>query len=106
MSRTNQIGLADEMAAECIDLIQDISGVILTNAQLAVLFEAHEDLVNEIVDWGADDTVTSERIADVLSEFLLDRSWPAYGQKADLDAFISNLRVASVAKGYKVAESA
>jgi len=35
MSDLNEMGLTDEMAEECIELIQDISGVVLTKAQLA-----------------------------------------------------------------------
>lgn len=102
----NEMGLTDEMAEECIELIQDISGIVLTKDQLAALFKDDEDLVDEIVEWGTDDTEASGRLASAFAEHVLDRSWPLYGEKADLQAFVSQLRTAALSKGYKIVDPA
>lgn len=106
MTDLNDMGLTDEVAQECIELIQDISGVVLTKDQLAAVFHDDEDLVDEIVDWGTEDTETGGRLASAFAKHVLDRSWPLYGEKADLDAFVGDLRAAALAKGYKVEQPA
>lgn len=106
MADLNEMGLTDEVAQACIELIQDVSGVVLTKAQLGAVFDDDEDLVDEIVEWGADDTEASGRLASAFAEHLIGRSWPLYGEKADLDAFLGDLRAAALAKGYKVEDPA
>ena len=105
MADLNELGITTEMADECVEYIKTISGVVLSHDQLFALLEDEDDLVDEVIEWGVDDTETSGRLAAALSEHLLDRSWPLYGDNADVDAFIADLRAAATAKGIKVEAS-
>lgn len=104
MADLNELGITAELAEECIDFIQGISGITVTTDQLAALFEENEDLADELVDFGVDDTESSGSLASAFAQHVLDREWPLYGEQADLQAFVRDLRVAAMSKGYKVEE--
>ncbi len=97
--------ISDEDIDDCIEFIEGISGIVFSRDRLKALLDDDEDLADEIAEWGVDDTETSGSLASFVAEHLLDRPWPLYGDKVDIDAFVGELRKAAEAKGYKITAS-
>lgn len=94
--------ITDEDLNECIEEIEGLCGIVFTPEQLTLLLTDEEDLVDDIAEWGVEDTETSGQLASVVSNHILSRSWPLYGDSVDINAFLSDLCKAAESKGYLV----
>ena len=87
-----------------INSLSDTAGAKLTRTQAYDLVAKRPALRGEIEEWGANDTLVCEHLADALLQevFGEPRSWPTYGDKVDMKAFHAELATAAKAKGYDV----
>lgn len=84
---------------EVLNAVHDGAGVDLTPEQLAeVLADPH---VKKEMAIGGVDTVTCEALMDFLSQKILGRPWPTYGDGPN-DEFFRAFEEAAPQKGYKL----
>jgi len=86
---------------ECLNAIQACLGLILTESQLDSLLKEHPDVIGEIKYWGINDTLCEEKVMNMISRNLLNKTVPTYGDKLDSDAFFEELNCAAKKNGYK-----
>ncbi|WP_321935401.1 hypothetical protein [Paraburkholderia sp. J8-2] len=95
-------GLSEQDANDCIELVEDISGVRLTHKQLLDVLNA--DLIAEISEWGLEDSEVSGRVATAFSEHILERPWPQGMDQVDSDSFLADLRAGARKQGFYLVE--
>ncbi|USD59069.1 hypothetical protein J4N45_11055 [Vibrio sp. SCSIO 43140] len=86
---------------EAIESLQMVSNVHLSTAQMNELI-AGTSAEELIVKWEEIDTEVREKLADLLCEKLLSKSWPSYSDNVDTDQFYKELQESAKANGYKV----
>lgn len=96
------IGPVDSIFKEIAAMLVDNTGVALTPAQTAQMFEQRQALVGEAKEFGVNDTLTREILMDELSRALVGRAWPCYGDKVDINQFVAEIHNAAREVGYTV----
>ncbi len=95
------MAISEQLISEAIDSLQMVSNVQLTAEQMNELISG--TLAEELLlKWEEVDIEVREKLADLLSEKLLNKSWPTYGDHADSEQFYSDLQTSAKANGYKV----
>lgn len=84
------------------DIVHDYMGIDLTEAQLEELC-SDPRIVAEVTEWGTYDTQTRERVTAVLTEKIVGRAWPMYGDTQEYkDAFYRDFERLAPEKGYRL----
>ena len=87
----------------------EVTGLRLTSAQVQMLLEDEDELIEQLEEWGADDGELMEQVANLLSQELLEEDWPTFGQKFagyDVDDFHVRFLAAARTRGYTLLEEA
>ena len=89
--------------SDAIDSLQMVSNVKLTSDQMNDLISG--TLAEKLIlKWNEVDTEVHDKLADLLSEKLLNKSWPYYRDDADMEQFYKDLQESAEANGFKVGE--
>lgn len=87
------------------DIVHDYMGLDLTDQQLDELC-SNPRVVAEVTEWGTFDTQTRERITAVLTEKIVGRAWPMYGDTQEYkDAFYADFERLAPEKGFRLRDS-
>jgi hypothetical protein len=96
-----------DAVGDAIDALSDMSGVVLARDQMLSFLERTE-LMETIIEFGEVETQIRENLADELSQELIGRAWPTFGDLRNgtetMEEFASALNVAAAQAGYTVEE--
>lgn len=100
------VGTSTELVGfipEAIDELASQTGVTLSEEQMERLL-AETGIGELILDLGEVETQVRESLADALSNKLVGRDWPMYGERSSMDvpAFIDGLHEVARKAGYQV----
>ena len=93
--------LTSEETAEFKDVIEEYSGLSITDEAVAALVSPV--VFGEIRQFGIGDTETNSVIASAFSTALVGRDWPYIYERQqglDMDAFYASVRAAAQEKGW------
>lgn len=93
-----------ELATEIAEALE-VTGMRLTVDQVRELLQGEDELVDDIKEWGVDDTELRGQLSNVLSLHLLGERWPTYGDVAagtDDGAFFRRLAQAAAERGFEI----
>lgn len=96
--------MSNELMQECIDVIQDYTGVQLTNQQFGDLMTENPWLNKQLIKYNSPrDTMDRESMIGALAVKLVGRQWPTYGEgQAVYNKFIEDFQTQVLAQGYTV----
>lgn len=78
---------------QAINFVEEISGIILTTDQLKDIFSLYPIKRSKLMEYGLEgETEMRELVANVLSDYLVGREWPTYGDKLNISSYIYILR--------------
>jgi hypothetical protein len=98
------MNLDAELVEEIADSLE-ITGIRLTSSQILQLLDGEDELVEQIEEWGADDTDLLGQLANLLARDLVGEGWPTFGDErngCDTEDFAERLFVAARIKGFAV----
>ncbi len=76
--------------------------IALTLEQAQAIFGDASTVIDNVFHYGADDTVVRGEISSMLSQYLVQRDWPTYGDNVDMDQFTTELHAAAITRGLTV----
>jgi len=85
----------------CLDAISDGTGIDLSRGQLEFLLSKYPLVDEDVNKWGANDTVVSGQLCDMVSNELIGKNWPTYGDNVDMAFFYEELHREATNRGYK-----
>jgi hypothetical protein len=96
--------MSNELKQECIDVIQEYTGVQLTNQQFADLLTENPRLNKQLIKYNSPrDTMDRECMIGALAVKIVGRDWPTYGEGAEVyNKFIEDFQTQVHAQGYTV----
>jgi len=96
--------MSNELKQECIDVIQDYTGVQLTNQQFADLLAENPGLNEQLIEFNSPrDTIDRECMIGALAVKIVGRDWPTYGEGTEVyKKFIEDFETQVLAQGYTV----
>ena len=96
--------MSKELMQECIEVIQDYTGVQLTNQQFGDLLSENPRLNKQLIEFNSPrDTMDRECMIGALAVKLVGREWPTYGDGAAVyKKFIEDFETQVIAQGYTV----
>ena len=94
----------DKLIQECIDVIQDYTGVQLTMSQFSELMQENPRLRKQLIKYNSPrDTMDRECMIGALAVKIVGRQWPTYGEGQEVyNKFIENFETQVHAQGYTV----
>lgn len=97
--------MSKELMQECIEVIQDYTGVQLTNQQFGDLLTENPRLNKQLIKFNSPrDTMDRESMIGALAVKIVGRDWPTYGDGAEVyKQFIEDFQTQVRAQGYTVA---
>lgn len=94
-----------DVRAELMGFIEAQSGVSFSEVELADLLNTDTALLGDLSEWGVEDADVIGRVLSKVSDFLMGRKWPTFGENADFAVFLDELRSSATAKGIAVMAS-
>jgi len=96
------ITLSETIKQECISVLEDYTGIILTVDQFDALMCKNTNLIPGIIEFGANDTMERENLTDALAIELTGYRWPNYGDTSEYkNQFYKNLDTGAIRLGYE-----
>ena len=97
--------LSKAVTQECIDLMEDCTGISLTVDQFNAIIAKNEGVIHEVNRWGAGDTVVREEMMGVIGQELTGLQWPINGDSSEYkEKFYQALDAGINRMGYKRVE--
>lgn len=98
----SKLKLSPEETQECIDLMEDCTGISFTPDQFTAIIARNPDVIHEVNRWGAGDTVVREEMMGVIGQDLTGLQWPINGDSAEYkEKFYQALEAGIVRGGYQ-----
>jgi hypothetical protein len=97
--------LSADVTQECIELMEDCTGISLTVDQFTAIINKNPGMIHEVNRWGAGDTVVREEMMGVIGQELTGLQWPLNGDSAEYkEQFFTALAAGIARGGYKMIE--
>lgn len=98
--------MREQLMQECIEVIQDYTGVQLTNQQFSDLMAENLWLNKQLIKYNSPrDTMDRESMIGALALKIVGRHWPTYGEGPEVyKKFIEEFETQVIAQGYAVVE--
>jgi hypothetical protein len=95
----SKLKLSPEETQECIDLMEDCTGISFTPDQFTAIIARNPDVIHEVNRWGAGDTVVREEMMGVIGQELTGLQWPINGDSAEYKEKFYQALEAGIARG-------
>ena len=79
----SKLKLSPEETQECIDLMEDCTGISFTPDQFTAIIARNPGVIHEVNRWGASDTCVREQMMVVIGKELTGLKWPINGDSAE-----------------------
>ncbi len=94
--------LSPEETQECIELMEDCTGISFTADQFTAIIARDPGVIHEVKRWGAGDTCVREEMMSVIGQELAGLQWPINGDSAEYkEKFYQALEAGIVQGGYQ-----
>ena len=97
--------LSEAVTQECIELMEDCTGISFTVDQFNAVIAKNPGVIHEVNRWGAGDTVVREEMMGVIGQELTGLQWPINRDSAEYkEQFYQALAIGIALGGYKRVE--
>lgn len=93
--------LSEKLLEEACESLELVTGILLNSQQMKD-FLSGTRVEKSLIEWGEVDTQDRENLADMLSMKLINKEWPCYSDKADMEKFALELNEAAIKQDYQV----
>ncbi len=92
----------DGQYIEAADFIEEISGLRLNGEHIRGLLSLYPSARIKVALYGGGDTDSREALSFAISHFVLGCGWPTYGDKVDVEEFVTILQRQAEGLGFRV----